>query len=53
MQKKERILGDGEGKMNLREIDSVKTYGKCKTNIIYLRNKEQIHTKITGNCNEQ
>jgi len=27
---KEKVLGEGEGKMNLKEIESVETYRKCK-----------------------
>jgi len=28
---KERVLGDGEGKTNLRRRESVETYHKCKS----------------------
>lgn len=34
MQEKERVWGEEERKMKLRERDSIETYRKCKTDLI-------------------
>jgi len=36
MWEKEEVLGEGEGKLNLRGRESVETYSKCKTDLICL-----------------